>query len=101
MTIEIQGPFSPSESFDARMREKLTGLHKYFDKITEANLYFREDDGPDGADKKAEIRLMIPGNDLFAEHHTDAYETAFAGAFDKVKRQLRKHKEQLVERNHR
>lgn len=98
MTIEIQGPFKPSESLNTRITEKLEGLHKYFDKITEANVYFREDDGPDGSDKKAEIRLMIPGNDLYAEAHTDAYETAFPAAFDKVKRQLRKHKEQVVER---
>lgn len=98
MTIEIQGPFTPSEANETHIREKLDGLHKFFDKITEANVYFRKDDGPDGTDKKAEIRLMIPGNDLYAEAHTDNYMTAFGATFDKVKRQLRKHKEQVVER---
>ena len=44
------------------------------------------------AAKSAEVRLRIPGNDLFAQKKGDRFETALDGCMDALRKQWEKQK---------
>lgn len=95
MTIEINAPGAISEGLNTLINEKANRLQKFYDKISEVNVYFKEDDSQFEGHIKAEIRVMIPGADAFADDHAESKEKAFRGAYDKVERILRKKNEKL------
>ena len=95
MTLEVNAPGSISEGLNSLIEEKSNRLQKFYDKISEVNVYFKKDDAQTEGDVTAEIRVMIPGHDAYADAHGHNYERAFRDAYYKVERQLRKKNEQL------
>lgn len=75
--------------------EKVSGLHKYYDQIVGAEVYLKLIQDEAKQNKKAEIKLNIPGNDLFAESHEASFEKAVNESIDKLKGQIRKLKTKL------
>ncbi len=77
------------------IREKTAKLANLFDGVIGCDVTLRLDAASDDANKIAEIRIMIPGNDLFAKKQAKTFEEAVDNAVDALKRQVKKHKEKL------
>jgi putative sigma-54 modulation protein len=96
MTVKIQ-----SVHFDADKRllefiqEKVDKLTMYYDGIINSEVILKIDKS-DGMDNKiAEIKLHIPGNDLFAKKQCKSFEEAVDTSIDALKIQVKKHKDKI------
>lgn len=98
MQITIHKSADLLESTIAVINEKLNKLETYYDRIERADVYVKEDDGNAANGHKVEVRLAIPGNDLFAEHTDPSVKRAMADVAEALRRQIKKHKEK--EQNH-
>lgn len=77
------------------IREKTAKLGKLFDGVIGCDVVLRLDAASNNENKIAEIRVMIPGNDLFAKKQAKSFEEAVDNAVDALRRQVRRHKEKL------
>lgn len=82
--------FHASEELVAYTQEKTEGLTKYYDQIVGAEVYLKLTQDEHKQTKVAEIKLNIPGNDLFAESHSESFEKSVHESVDKLKGQIRK-----------
>ena len=98
MDVIIQSlGFKASESLEGYIKEKLEKLSPA-DRIIRANVILFQ--GPDRATPNdyCEIRLEIPGPDLFVKEHSTYFEQAVDEAVNKLQGMLRKAKEKEVDR---
>jgi putative sigma-54 modulation protein len=75
------------------INNKVKKLIQFYDNIIGAEVFLRveKDQGPEN--KLAEIRLDIPGNDIFAKKKTKSFEESIDNSVEAIKRQLTKAKE--------
>jgi putative sigma-54 modulation protein len=100
MNIIIQSlGFKASDALEAYVREKLEKLTPT-DHIIRANVILFL--GPDRAtpNNYCEIRLEVPGNDLFVKESNPDFEQAIDQAVNKLQGMWRKAKEKEVDRQH-
>ncbi|MBI3134598.1 MAG: ribosome-associated translation inhibitor RaiA [Bacteroidetes bacterium] len=71
---------------------KVNKLEIYFDKIIAGEVVLKIDKSVDAENKVAEIKLMIPGKELFAKKQCKSFEEATDLACDALRRQVDKHK---------
>ena len=89
MDLQTVG-FNAEEALLDYTREKTEGLMKYYDQIVGAEVYLKLTNDEKGETKVAEMKLNIPGNDLFASSQADKFEGAINQSVDKLKSQIRK-----------
>lgn len=77
------------------IQKKADKLDQFYDQIIGGDVYLKLENTEDEANKITEIRLMIPGNDLFAKEQCKSFEEATDKAIESLKRQLDKHKEKV------
>jgi putative sigma-54 modulation protein len=77
------------------IQKKADKLDQFFDQIISGDIYLRLEKTDDEANKIAEIKLVIPGNDLFAKEQCKTFEEATDKAVESLRRQLEKHKEKI------
>ncbi len=75
------------------INDKIKKLETYYDRIERAEVFVKEDDGQAANGHTVEVRLAVPGNDLFAEHTDESIERAIDKVSEALRRQLKKHKE--------
>jgi len=97
MKIQIHAPWEVNPYFTGLIQKKVAKLYTFYERIERADVYLKNREGEAINDKSVEIRLAIPGNDLFAEDRSDTVEKAFGGAIEKVRRQLVRQKEKWTE----
>ena len=95
MTTTIEAPFTISDMDRKVMESKISDLQKYEERITQVNIFFKKDDGNIPEAILAEIRIRVPGADLFAENKDGVAIKAFSQAFNAVKRQVKKRRSQM------
>jgi putative sigma-54 modulation protein len=85
--------FKTDKKLDDFISEKMDKLVSLHDGIIGSEVTLRVDntDAPDN--KIAEIKLIVPGNDLFARKQSKSFEEAADTAVEALRRQLTKHKE--------
>lgn len=76
-------------------QEKINGLNKFYNRIVGAEVYLKLGQGAEN-NKIVEIKLNIPGNDLYAEGESNKFEGSVNDAVDKLKGQLRKLKTKMA-----
>ena len=110
----INGPFDRTKShinmnvnvhsihFDADaklvtfIKEKLAKLTLFHDNIIAGDVFLRlEHDGENRENKVVEIRLSIPGSDLFAKRQGKSFEEATMNTIDALRSQVERKKERL------
>lgn len=99
MDIIIQSlGFKASQELEAFINQKLEGIDKEI-KVIRVNvmLFIGPDSNPDRY--YCEMRLEIPGNDLFVKRASDTFEKAIVDAADTLQRNVRKSREKQVDRN--
>ena len=100
MDVIIQSlGFKAGAELENYIREKLTKLTPN-ENIVRANVILFL--GPDRATPAAvcEIRLEVPGNDLFVKESSTEFEQSVDSAVNKLQGMLRKAKEKQVDHNH-
>lgn len=96
MNVKIQ-----SVHFDADRKlldfidAKVNKINLFFDQIVGVEVILRIDRDQEMENKVAEIKLEIPGNDLFAKKQSRSFEESIDDCIDALKRQVTKHKEKL------
>ncbi|HOY49574.1 MAG TPA: ribosome-associated translation inhibitor RaiA [Flavobacteriales bacterium] len=74
---------------------KLQKLATHYDKIIESEVTLRLDNASNNENKIVEIRLHVPGNDLFAKRQCATFEEAVDESIDALRNQMIKHKEKI------
>lgn len=85
--------FSAKEDLLASTKESVMKLEKYYTPIIGAEVYLRLEYDDQKENKKVEVKLNIPGEDVYAEHQSSSFEHSLHESIDKVRRQLLKKKE--------
>lgn len=99
MQITIHKSGELLESTKQVINEKITKLETFYDRIERADVYIKEGDGKSANVHTVEVRMAIPGNDLYADHADQSIKRAIAEVADALRRQLKKHKEKNNEHN--
>ena len=97
MEIRIQSiHFDADKKLLAFTEKKVGKLSVVFDRIVDADVYLRFDNGSTAVkEKAAEIKINIPGTTLFAKEHSKTFEKAIDNAVGSLRKQLKKYKEKL------
>ena len=78
------------------INEKVGKLGLFHDQIIGGEVYLRLDNSDKKENKVAEIKLFVPGKDLFAKRQCKSFEEATDTAVEALRRQIRRHKAKLV-----
>ena len=76
---------------------KVSKLNLFFDQIVTSEVFLRLDKAQDKSNKIAEVRLLLPGKELFAKKQSRTFEEATDLAVEALRRQVRKHKGKSLE----
>lgn len=96
MKINIQ-----SIHFDADIKlldfitKKVEKAKTFYEGIDNAMVYLRLEKDAQGENKVVEIKLNVGGHEVFAKEQSSTFETAVDLVIDKIKTQIKKHKEKL------
>lgn len=100
MNVIVQSlGFKAGGELENYIREKIENIRPN-DSVTGANVVLFM--GPDRATPMdyCEIRLEIPGNDLFVKEDAGDFYAAADACIDKLEKMMRKHKDKMVDRFH-
>ena len=96
MNVTIQSiKFDADKKLVDFIEKKIEKVEKFFDGIVGAEIFLRVEKTQDPENKRAEIRLAIPGNDLFAERTCKTFEEAVDNCVEALKKQVVKAKEKM------
>jgi putative sigma-54 modulation protein len=94
MNIKINSvKFSPTKQLESFVEEKIKKLGQYSEDIIGAEIFLKLENTQNLENKVAEIRLEIPGNELFAKKQSKSFEESTDSAIDALKKQITKHKQ--------
>ena len=77
------------------IKSKVTKLIQFNDDIIAAEVFLRLENSQDMENKITEIKLDIPGNNLFAKKQSKTFEEATDLAVDALRKQVKKKKEKI------
>jgi putative sigma-54 modulation protein len=94
MNIRIQSVhFTADQKLIDFTQSKVEKVVKLYDGIVGSEVILKLDKSQTDENKIAEIKLEIPGNDLFAKRQCKTFEEAVDEVIDALKKQITKHKE--------
>ncbi len=85
--------FSASPELIRQIEEIFDKLVKYNDRIVNADIYMKDLNQTPQGYKKVDVRVFLPGRDIFVEQEADSFVSAAQQAFDRLKLMLKKEKE--------
>ena len=77
------------------VQQKVKKLSRYFDDIIGVEVYLKLENTQDLDNKVVEIKIEIPGNNLFSRKQSKTFEESTDSAVDALKLQIIKHKEKM------
>jgi putative sigma-54 modulation protein len=96
MDVNIQSVhFKADQKLESFISEKISKLSGMFEGVIASEVTLRLDKSDTQENKITEIRLVIPGNDLFARKQCRTFEEATDVAVEALRRQLKRHKEKI------
>lgn len=78
------------------IQRKADKLDTFYDRIIDGEVFMRLDKNEKNANKIIEIKLNVPGKQLFAKNQSDSFEGAADEAVEGLRRQIKKFKEKVV-----
>jgi putative sigma-54 modulation protein len=84
--------FSADKKLVEFVQVKVNKLETFYDKIIDGEVFLRLDKSEDTANKIAEIKINIPGKELFAKKQCKTFEEAVDTAVEALRTQLTKQK---------
>lgn len=85
--------FSIDKKLVAYIEDKVSKLSLFFDQIISTEVYLRVDKSAEKENKLAEIKLLVPGNEVFAKKQCKTFEEAVDLTVEALRKQILKHKE--------
>ncbi len=96
MNVNIQSiKFDADKKLVDFIEKKAEKLDKFFDGIVGVDVFLRLENTQDEENKKVEMRIALPGNDLYAEKLCKSFEEAADLCIEALKKQLAKAKEKM------
>lgn len=96
MKITVQSiHFNADKKLLAFIQKKANKLDLIFDQIISAEVYLKLEKTEDEQNKITEIKLTLPGNQLFAKEQCKTFEEATDLAIESLRRQVDKHKAKI------
>jgi putative sigma-54 modulation protein len=96
MNIKVNSVhFDADQKLIDHVQKKVNKLGQFFDGIIGAEVFLRLENVQDDENKIAEVKLLIPGNDLFVKKQSKTFEEAVNKAVETLNRQVTKYKEKL------
>ncbi len=96
MNIRINAvKFDADSKLEQFIQKKVSKLSRYFDDITNAEVFLKLENTPDLENKVVELKVEIPGNELFARKQSKTFEESTDIVVDALKQQILKRKEKL------
>ncbi|MBN1952164.1 MAG: ribosome-associated translation inhibitor RaiA [Bacteroidales bacterium] len=93
MNIKINSlRFSPTEQLESFVEGKIKKLSQFDDEIIGAEVFLKLENTQDLDNKVAEIRLEMPGNELFAKKQSKSFEESTDNAIEAIKKQITRYK---------
>lgn len=87
--------FTADQKLVRFVNEKVNKLTLFFDNIIVGEVFLKVDHDQERINKVAEVKLLIPGKELFAKKQCKSFEEATDLAVEALRRQVRKHKGKL------
>jgi putative sigma-54 modulation protein len=86
--------FDADSKLIEHIEAKCPKITQFHDRITKVDVYLKLDNVVHNIkDKVAEIKVHIPGHDLFVKHSSKSFEESFDAALDAVISQIKRKKE--------
>jgi putative sigma-54 modulation protein len=96
MNIKIQSiKFDADKKLTDFIEKKVNKIERYFDNIVDVEVFLRIQNSQELDNKVAEIRIKVPGSDLFAQRQSKSFEEAIDDCVDAIKTQIQKHKDKV------
>jgi putative sigma-54 modulation protein len=97
MKVKIQSiHFDADQKLLNFIENKVGKLNTFSNSIIDTEVFLRLDKSASHDNKIAEIKLLVPGNDLFAKRKCKSFEEATDLAVEALRRQLKKQKEKAM-----
>jgi putative sigma-54 modulation protein len=94
MNIKINSvKFSATKKLESFVENRIKKLSQYSDDIVGAEVFLKLEKTQDLENKVAEIRLELPGSELFAKKQSKSFEESTDNVIDALIKQINKHKE--------
>lgn len=78
------------------INDKVGKLDLFFENIIAGEVFLRIDKSQEGENKVAEVKILIPGKELFAKKQCKTFEEATDLAVEALRKQVKKHKEKVA-----
>jgi ribosomal subunit interface protein len=89
MKIIIQAPdLKLSSTLTDHINKKVESLSRYYDRIVESHVHLKKITTDEPENKVCEIKLAIPGKDLFAAKNAVTFREAVNKTVDTIRRQI-------------
>ena len=93
MKITVQSiHFNADKGLLEFIQKKVDKLETFYDNIISGEVYLRLEKVEDEANKITEIKLMLPGNQIFAKEQCKTFEEATDLVVESLRKQIDKHK---------
>lgn len=94
MKVTVQAiHFTADSKLVEFIQRKADKLDQFFDQIISGEVYLKLENVGDVSNKITEIKLLIPGNQLFAKEQCKTFEEATDLAIESLRKQIEKHKQ--------
>lgn len=94
MDIQVHSiHFTADQKLINHINDKISKLSLFFDQIIASEVFLRLDKNAEKENKITEIKLLIPGKELFAKKQCKSFEEAADQVVEALRKQIIKHKE--------
>ena len=96
MDIKVEAVhFDADKKLVEFVNERVNKLENYFDNIVSGEVHLKLGSANETENKIAEIKIHVPGKELFAKKNSKSFEESTDMCLDALKKQVQKHKEKL------
>jgi len=96
MDIKIEAvQFDADKKLVEFVNTKVKKLENYFDNIVSSEIHMKLGSASDQENKIIEIKLHVPGKELFAKKESRSFEESTDLCVEALRRQVKKHKEKI------
>jgi len=85
--------FDADQKLIAFIQKKVDKLEKFYDRIIDGEVFLRLENDDTKENKVVEVKINIPGNQLFVKEKSKTFESATDVAVESLTRQLKKIKQ--------
>ena len=78
------------------IQKRLDKLETFYDRFIDGEVFLRLDKDSNQENKMVEIKLNVPGSQLFAKERSDSFEAGVDSAVEGLRRQVKKLKEKQI-----